>query len=326
MSRIARRTLLALALLALALPQPGCGSGDDETTAGTTVTTGGEGAPRILGVTLAPDPPVPGRPLRAAVTARTADGGAPRLEFSWTVKGRPAGDGPAITLPALRRGDSVSVSVVAIDGERRSEPVSASLRVPDARPEIVDLKVERAERDGGLHWVVVPEARDADGDRLTFRYQWLVDGADSGVEGDAFPTASLQRGNRLSVRVVASDGERESNTLESAALEVANSAPEIVSRPKGLDARGEFHYAIRAEDSDGDRAFRYELVEGPDGMTLDAASGQLDWAPRLEQVGEHTVKIAVEDRRGGRSEQEFVLPVVAHEVDDFATPPASPSR
>jgi hypothetical protein len=185
--------------------------------------------------------------------------------------------------------------------------------------------VHREVRDGVEHGVVEPMADDADGDALTFDYAWRIDGSDTGQKGTSFPTTSLRRGDRLTVRVVASDGEDESAPTESAPVEVANSAPEITSRPRGLDASGKFHYALAATDSDGDRGFRYELVQGPEGMELDAASGELDWEPRLDQTGEHRVEVVVDDRHGGRSTQVFVLPVVAHEVE-AASPPAAPIR
>jgi hypothetical protein len=60
-------------------------------------------------------------------------------------------------------------------------------------------------------------------------------------------------------------------------------------------------------------------------MEIDSASGELHWKPRLDQTGEHRVEVVVDDRRGGRSSQVFVLPVVAREIDE-ATPPAAAAR
>jgi hypothetical protein len=322
-SRIGAACVALTAALALA-----CG-GDDGASgspAGSTAAVDGNRAPSVLSVSLIPNPPVPGEDVRAVVRSSDPDGDAPTLSYEWTVRGRSLSEtGPSVRLPSLRRGDEVRVAVTAHDGEAESEPKMTAARIGNTRPTIVDLRVSRQERDGAEHWVVDPMADDADGDDLTFEYTWRVNGRASDHDGDAFPTASLRRGDRLTVRVVAHDGEDRSAPIESAPVEVANSAPEIVSRPRGLNASGEFHYALEARDSDGDRGFRYELVQGPEGMEIDSASGELHWKPRLDQTGEHRVEVVVDDRRGGRSSQVFVLPVVAREIDE-ATPPAAAAR
>ncbi|MGH0035110.1 MAG: hypothetical protein ACQGVK_08770 [Myxococcota bacterium] len=322
MERTNRNRIAGGALVAAALAW-GCSDGSHPRDARVEAAATGNPPPTIAALSLIPDPPLSGQSVRAVTRAQDSDGGAPSLEYTWSVRGRTLTEsGPSIVLPKLRKGDRVSVSVVATDGQSRSEPRVLATAIENARPRVVDLRVDRESRDGAEYWVVDPMADDPDGDPLSFEYSWRVNGEDTGEQGDAFATGALRRGDRLTVRVVALDGEDRSAPIESAPVEVANSAPEITSRPRGLDARGEFHYAIEARDSDGDRGFRYELVQGPDGMELDSASGELRWKPRLDQTGEHRVEVAVDDRRGGRSAQVFVLPVVAREIED--APPAAP--
>ncbi len=332
MRGITTRGLAVTAGLGLALacggddPVASSEHGDAGAPLASSASASGGRAPVIRSVSLIPNPPESGGVMRAVVTASDPDGPAPGLQFEWTVRGRPlASKGPTVDLPKLRKGDRIAVRVVAHDGTHESDPATAEALVANARPRILDLRVSKERRDDVEHWVVEPMADDPDGDVLDYEYTWRVNGRDSDVREAAFSVDALRRGDRLTVRVVADDGEDRSDPVESAPLEIANSAPEITSRPRGLDRNGEFHYAIEATDADGDRGLRYELVEGPDGMTLDESSGQMDWAPTVEQAGEHRVEIAVHDRNGGSSQQVFILPVVTREVTE-ETPPAAAAR
>jgi MYXO-CTERM domain-containing protein len=48
----------------------------------------------------------------------------------------------------------------------------------------------------------------------------------------------------------------------------------------------------------GEGPFRYALVEGPEGMTVDAATGLVEWVPLKAQAGSHTFTLRVEDAHG----------------------------
>jgi len=76
-----------------------------------------------------------------------------------------------------------------------------------------------------------------------------------------------------------------------------------------MDASGRFSYAVKATDRDGDRGLRYSLEQGPEGMTIDAFSGELRWQATLRHAGEHIVEIAVDDRHGGVTSQTFYVRV-----------------
>jgi hypothetical protein len=57
-------------------------------------------------------------------------------------------------------------------------------------------------------------------------------------------------------------------------------------------------------------------------MTIDPILGEVNWQPRPDQAGNHTVEIAVEDSRGARSVQLFELTVGSPPAP--APPPAAP--
>ena len=109
--------------------------------------------------------------------------------------------------------------------------------------------------------------------------------------------------------MVASDGERESDPLESVEVRVANAAPRIVSSPPAQLADGEFQYQLEAEDPDGDRTLRFRLLEGPVGMVVDPVRGVVRWKPGAAQVGAHPVDLAVGDPMGATTAQRFEITV-----------------
>jgi hypothetical protein len=86
-------------------------------------------------------------------------------------------------------------------------------------------------------------------------------------------------------------------------------------------AGGVYRYVVEAKDPEGDAPLRYELLESPEGMRIDPYNGELTWRPKANQVGTHTVKVAVKDSRGASSIQEFALPITG----PSGTSPAAPA-
>ncbi len=83
------------------------------------------------------------------------------------------------------------------------------------------------------------------------------------------------------------------------------SPPEIFSIPKTSVAAGElYEYRVDATGY----GLSYELVEGPEGMKIDPATGILTWRPGKDDVGSHRVVVNVENC-GGYDTQEFILVV-----------------
>ncbi|MBI3467960.1 MAG: hypothetical protein HY000_33555 [Planctomycetes bacterium] len=91
-----------------------------------------------------------------------------------------------------------------------------------------------------------------------------------------------------------------------------NHAPVIVSQPVTTLAvsgsSGNYVYSVAAVDADND-LLSYSLVQKPDGMTIDAATGQIAWLAASSDLGNHPATIRVEDGRGGFDEQSFTIDV-----------------
>ena len=86
-------------------------------------------------------------------------------------------------------------------------------------------------------------------------------------------------------------------------------APRIASSPPAhFDEDGVFRYQVVVDDPD-DSSFRFQLLEGPDGMDVDLFDGKLSWAPQESQGGRHSVKVQVKDRKGATVTQTFAVEV-----------------
>jgi hypothetical protein len=263
----------------------------------------------LASVRFSPDPPVPGEPLRAMVSMQRGSGKRAELSYIWSIAGhRVDNDRGSIQLPKLEKHDRIEVSVARSDGV--GDPVTAVATIENSRPKLMELKLELEDTADGEVWKAEAWGNDPDGDTLEYEYTWIVNGRRHKHKGATFPSAELERGDTISVRVVASDGEEDSSVAESGRAEVANAAPDFVSTPPPLDRSGQYRYEAKAEDPDDDRGLKYELVEGPEGMEMDSRSGVVSWTPSAEQAGRHTIEIAVEDKHDGRSTQSWILPVV----------------
>jgi len=200
------------------------------------------------------------------------------------------------------------------------EPVPAS--AGNRPPRVRSLEIRPTRNLAGQDVWARANVEDPDGDEVSVVYSWLVNGSETQAEGNVFPSASLQRGDTLQLRVVASDGRSESEPVESPLLEVENGPPRILSQPQPPGPDGRFRYQVRAEDPEGQGGLRYQLAEAPAGMSVSRLGGLVEWSPRLDQSGTHAVDIAVEDSEGAVTHQRFELSV----APPGDASPAAPAR
>ncbi len=287
---------------------------------------GAGGAPVIEWAAIEPMDPQPDTMVRAMVRASDPDGERVRVTYSWRVGGRPAGEGETLTLRGASKGELVEVEVVATDGSNQSAVRRVDATVDNQPPRLyrVDLEAPKG-LSVGAPLLASPEGIDPDGDPLEFEYEWSVNGELwSEARGPSFPTENLRRGDKVSVAVVARDGEDQSALLESDPQVIGNAAPDITSNPTWTKQGERFTYQVEAQDPDGDRTLRYSLLKAPSGMTIDGLTGMVTWVPREGQAGSHAVELEVDDSNGGKTVQTFN---VVMELEKAAEqPPAAAPR
>ncbi len=84
-----------------------------------------------------------------------------------------------------------------------------------------------------------------------------------------------------------------------------NTPPRFTSSPLTAGVAGAvYRHLVTADDDD---AFTFSVIEGPPGMTIDAASGLLFWRSSTTDAGQHDVAVRVTDDRGLWSDQPYTL-------------------
>jgi hypothetical protein len=323
-----KRAALALAALAA------LACGDDESAApGRTLMTaplvektGPNRAPVLSGVSLSQRSPVAGAPLEAKFEATDPDSDALQYEISWLRNGRveQSGGSRAWTPSILEKGDRIEVRVRAGDGELWSEVASASARAGNSPPVVESLRIGPPQEVTAADEIVVtPVGADADGDELEYRYEWFVNGEPLRTAKSArFPAGKAKRGDRVSVRVTALDGDSESAPRDSGEITLANAAP-VFEKFAGFEIEGgTFRHQFAASDPDGDRGLRFVLAEGPRGMDVDPTTGMATWKPEKGATGVLPVQVEVRDAYGAASAMRFELTLGSRGAAPAAEPAA----
>jgi hypothetical protein len=261
-------------------------------------------------VRLVPDPSFSG----ARITVVFADRNVRREQcrFEWRRNGAPipGSSGDALEPRWFSRGDRIEV-VVVVPGagggpERR---IQAGVDVVNSPPIVMRVAVRPVLSSGRAELTAVPEAVDADGDSLTYAYRWFRNGQPfAPAAGAILPMKGLAVSDRIAVEVVASDGQSTSPPLRSDAASVDNQTPEFISDPATpTPADSVFQYQAVASDPDGD-PLRYELVEGPPGMTMTPEGGVTWRLPTgADRSGEYSVGLRALDPKGAAATQRFSI-------------------
>lgn len=284
---------------------------------------GANSEPRIELISFEPEEPAAGDTVRAVVESSDDDGDTVWLSYEWTLDGEPVGeDDEELVLEgaAFVRGRTLEVSVVATDG-KDEDTDSYSDEIENAVPELLSVEVlPQGDLFSGAPITLRPDARDADNDDITFRYEWEVNGRSVRTDGPVLESDRLRRGDTVQARITVADEDDESEPFETPIFTIANSPPRVVSEPAEASADGTFRYLVKASDPDGDRNLQFHLENEPEGMKIDRIRGSIVWAPAPDQSGDYQVSVIVDDLRGGKTRHTFEVNVAP---PGGAAPPAS---
>jgi YD repeat-containing protein len=250
------------------------------------------------------------------LTATDADGDPLR----WLLSSGPAGMALDELTGALRwtpRTDQlgpadVTVQVVDLFGGEATQSFTLTVRGTNAPPAITTSPPTEAAV--GETYVYPVGVGAAEGDVLTFSLPTAPAGmtinAQTGVIGWT-PEAGQVGAQAVKVYVANAGGGAASQTFEIVVQDgLPNQAPVISSTPSLVATIGQaYQYAPTAADPEG-QPLHFELRQEPVGMSIDPATGQVDWTPTDAQLGDHVVTIAALDPDGAAGLQSFVLTVL----------------
>lgn len=279
----------------------------------------GENMPPVASsVEIVPADPTANTALTAKFSALDPEGDPVTTSLTWYVNDRAVQEGPESTLAAgkIKKGDSVRVELTASDPTGRSAALSSlPVTVRNLPPLVSSVTIDPSSPMLGAQLTAIPAASDPDGDVLTCQYLWSVNGSPSGAASPnaTFPTAGLQKQDSVTVALTCGDGTAVAGPVISKPVTFGNRPPEIVSTAPDGVVNGVYTYQVVARDPDGDKLV-YRLERGPAGITIDAATGLVQWTvPKGAMYtgrNEIQIKISVDDGNGGNASQEFVIVLV----------------
>jgi hypothetical protein len=211
--------------------------------------------------------------------------GTPRVEFF---------DSPDMD---LLRGDRIQ-AVARIGND---EVLSNVVEIENAPPVIRSYRFVPEVFQPGQNLGVEVEAEDSDGDPVTLEYEWMVNDFPAGTGPELGRT--IQRGDKFSVTITPFDGIEQGKPF-TLTRDVGNLPPRI-NRHEDYSFDGTtYSYNVDASDPDGD-ALSYFLKSGPEGMTIDQASGVVAWQVPGDFVGEAKYEVAASDGKGGEARMQM---------------------
>ncbi len=171
--------------------------GTDSASASVTI---GNTAPVVSSVTLSPGAVYTNDTLTATPVSSDADGDSLTLTYDWYVDGALAQSGATATLSGVTRfsrGQAVYVTVTADDGTTTASANSSSVTVSNTAPTapvVAITPVDAADGDD-LTCSVTTASYDADGDALTYSFDWDVDGVAYGGAADGGTSSMVDGGD-----------------------------------------------------------------------------------------------------------------------------------
>ena len=172
------------------------------------------------------------------------------------------------------------------------------------------------------------DAFDEDGDTPTYSLTIAPDGMtiDSSTGLIQWTPDETQVGSHT-IEILISDGNGGTFPYSYIlTVSATNASPQITSTPVAAATQDQpYTYDVEATDSDGD-PITFRLDAAPAGMSIDAATGLIQWTPTNAQVGNglgNQVTVTAMDNKGAADSQEFTIAVA--NVNDPPQPPLPPA-
>jgi cellulose biosynthesis protein BcsQ len=183
------------------------------------------------------------------------------------------------------------------DGTAESDVAEMSINVIHVnRPPVADDSELTTDEDTPL--AITLTATDREGSPLKYNVtKGPLNGALAGVTPNLryIPKAGFRGVDAFTYDVSDGQGGMDTATV-TIRVNPVNHSPFITSEPRTDAATGRLYtYDVNAADPDVGDALTYSLAQSPEGMSIDPASGRIEWKPGDGQLGSHQVQVRVTD-------------------------------
>lgn len=304
----------AVLITLLSITAISCGSGVQEGSRTGISVSENEKAIKDYMVKILPETPTVSDSIIAEVKIGDKRSLSSKLNFVWEKNSQEIKEfnSQRIDGGSLKRGDVIRVKIMPEGGDAKGEVFySEPAVIQNALPIVKSIKIKSDKKDVSKKDTVtaIIETKDADGDAVLLKYQWIKNGAADieGANSNSLSLVNYKRGDFVNLKVTANDGIADSEPLTSGPVAIINTPPQITSQPPAAVSGYQYGYKVSAVDADND-ALKYSLIKAPAGMTI-SASGEIKWNITEGDEGSHRVEIVVEDGNGGRTEQGYLLSI-----------------
>ena len=185
--------------------------------------------PVVTSVTLTPNSGVlNGDQVTCAATSNDVDGSAVTMSYSWTINSNSAGTGASITLSSAIDGDVVECTATAVDADGGVDQDTANLTVENSAPVATSVVLTPANPTSQTSSLTcTASGSDADGDSVSFTYEWLIDGQVQSETSNML-SGSFVVGNQIVCQATPTDG-KDDGTPVGDNVAIENTPPVIDS-------------------------------------------------------------------------------------------------
>ncbi len=266
--------------------------------------------PATLSASITPENPRTSQKL--SVIIEGVGGGNPAFKYCWKRNGKEIFGETFKTLSYLNfsKHDIISVIVTPLQEEAIGKCIeSAPVGIINTEPIISSAAIQPQPSYTDSQLEVMVKASDKDDDLIVYSYKWIKNGQEIINETSSILSSScFERGDSIQCRIIPSDREAEGRTITTETIIIANSPPLITSTPPSeITFGGFFLYKVDTNDPDRDNPVFSLSSSAPDGITVDPATGMIEWKIPKGLTGSYPIEIVVSDGYGGRCSQGFNL-------------------
>lgn len=221
----------------------------------------GNTEPTATAVSFSPAYPSSSDTLSCTGTAEDADGDMITTSYAWFVGNKPVGEGRVLPAGSVPGGEAVFCVASFDDGLGRTELSSAPAVLAHSAPLIVSASLSETNPTSQSVLSVTATGSDVDRDTISFRYDWMVNGAPAG--SGSVLTSSISAGDEVSVEVTAYDEFHTggSTTLVTSIGEADILAPEVSIGPEEAGAGDDLVCSIDVEGVDLDSGSVTHIIQ-----------------------------------------------------------------